>query len=156
MPALAIIGFIGIWRQKGILPWLALAGVLAPVLDFSHHQFITGLYAYFWYWIYSLLWFLAFIAIGITILGNGIAKLAKKPSLAPITTAIVAALFFGIYIVETSPKKSNRFSRSGSPGSGKTVFPRGKSEWAVYANGFQFRARKDEEIPETFSSLEKE
>ena len=156
MPALAIIGFIGIWRQKGILPWLALAGVLAPVLDFSHHQFITGLYAYFWYWIYSLLWFLAFIAIGITILGNGIAKLAKKPSLAPITTAIVAALFFGIYIVETSPKKSNRFSRSGNPGSGKTVFPRGKSEWAVYANGFQFRARKDEEIPETFSSLEKE
>ncbi|NNE91884.1 MAG: hypothetical protein HKN23_09580 [Verrucomicrobiales bacterium] len=156
IPTLAVVGFLAVWKMGGIVRWLAVAGVLAPVLDFVHHHFVTHLYAYFWYWIYSLLWFITFIALGISASGGWIGARIKRPDLKPAFTLAVAVLFFGIYLWETKAGRPNRFVRKTGVGPEKIVFPRGRSEWAIYPNGYQFRARKGEEIPETFNGLEDE
>ncbi len=154
LPALTLVGFIAVIRMGGIIRWFAVAAALAPLLDFVHHHFITELYAYFWYWIYSLLWLLAFIGTGLASTAAWIAEKAKRQALEPIIATALALIFFGIYIWETTPGRPNRYARNSGVGSGKVVFPRGKSDWVIYENGYQLRVREGDEIPETFSGVE--
>ncbi len=147
VPLFALFGVVRFFRMGAPERAVACGAMLAPALDYCHHQYITHLYAYYWYWIYSLPFLIALI-------GTGIAAPARwlrrgEAGGLPVTSAAFAALFFSMFLWETSPNKLGRMSRIG-PASAPIVHQRGSSNWVVYAEGRMLRQPVEDEVAETF------
>jgi len=150
-PLLALLGMRRLARCGSAGRTVAIAWVLAVALDYSHHQFVTHLYAYYWYWIYAL----PFLAVCV---GTGLAEperwmRRRWPQLAigkPLLTAGLALLFFGMFLWQTDTGKPGRMSRPHGAVAAYSTHQRGSSNWVVYSDGRMLCQPADAPIPEAF------
>lgn len=154
-PLLALLGTVRLARGGSAERAVIFAPIIALVLDYSHHQFITGLYAYYWYWIYALPFLAAAVGVGLLEIQRVLSKRisANKGSTAasrPILSAGIAAAFFAFFIWQTAPGKPSRTVHNWSQKGNHSDYRRGSSNWVVYAEGKMLRQPVDEVVAEEF------
>ncbi len=151
-PIVALLGFRRLAWGGSAGRVIAIAPALAVLFDYLHHQFVTGLYAYFWYWIYALPFLAAAVGVGLAEPGRWMRARRGDGGGGgvPVLTIAVAALFLGLFVWQTAPGQPGRMHRPKKAFAPYSVHQRGKSNWVVYADGRMLRQLAEEEIPESF------
>lgn len=150
-PLLALLGIARLARCGPAGRAVIAAPLLGVVIDYSHHQFITHLYAYYWYWIYTLPFLAAAVGVGLAEPERWLrARRGSSGNAKPVLTMTLAGAFFALFLWQTAPGKPGRMSRPRGPLATYITHCRGSSNWVVYASGKMLRQPVDEEIAETF------